>query len=227
MYKKNDDTEVLHKSGRPQATNEKMDRLVCCKSVCICLQTLAGSIKGYNSISCELEIFGLDNEIYYIIFNVFSINEIPVRHNLVPTKRKILELPHLQGITLSIAKVSLLIGVDVPELFCISKFHKEPHGTPSAIFTPFSCSLLRPSLSTSHSMNSKVHFSHKTDDVVYQLIESLFESEFLKGTTVLDTPKSKEDCAALHLMQDSVSIHKGYYQPPLLWKHTKVTLLKN
>ena len=65
------------------------------------------------------------------------------------------------------------------------------------------------------------------DDAVYQLIESLWDSEFLKGTTVLDTPNSKEDRAAFHLMQDSVTIHKGHYQLPLLWRHSQVSLPNN
>ena len=93
----------------------------------ICLQTLAGSVKGYDGISCELEVSGLDGEVYYTISNVFSIDEIPVRPNLVPMQRKILKLPHLKGIkldTLSNVEVGLLIGVDVPELFCTSEFRK-------------------------------------------------------------------------------------------------------
>ena len=128
-------------------------------------------------------------------------------------QRKTLELPHLKGIkldTLSTAEVGLLIGVDVPELFCTSKFCKGPHGTPSAIYTPLGWSLLGPSLSPSYSKNCNVHFSRKTYDAAYQLIESLWDSEFLKDTTVLDTPNSKEDHAAFHLMQDSVTIRKGH-----------------
>ena len=196
----------------------------------ICLQTLAGSVKGYDRISCELEVSGLDGEMYYTIPNVFSINEIPVRPNLVLTQRKILELPHLKGIkldTLSNVEVGLLIGVDVPDLFCTSEFRKGPRGTPSAIYTPLGWSLLGPSLSPSYSTNCKVHFSRKTDDAAYQFIESLWDSEFVKGTTVLDTPNSKEDRAAFHLMQDSVTIHKGHYQLPLLWRHSQVSLPNN
>ena len=146
---------------------------------------------------------GLSGEVYYTIPNVFSIDEIPVRPNLVPTQRKIVDLPHLKGMkldNLSTAEVGLLIGVDVPELFCTSKFRKGPRGTPSAIYTPLGWSLLGPSLSPSYSTNCKVHFSRKTDDAVYQLIESLCNSEFLKSTTVLDTPNSKKDGAGFHLI---------------------------
>ena len=190
------------------------------------MQTLAGSVKGYDGISCELEVSGLDGEVYYTIPNVFSINEIPVRPNLVPTQRKILELPHLKGIkldTLSNVEVGLLIRVDVPELFCTSEFRKGPRGTPSVIYTPLGW----PSLSPSYSTNCKVHFSRKTDDAAYQLVESLRDSEFVKGTTILDTPNSNEDRAAFHLMQDSVTIHKGHYQLPLLWRHSQVSLPNN
>ena len=191
---------------------------------------MAGSVKAYDGISCELEFSGLDGEVYYTIPNVFSINEIPVRPNLVPTQRKILNLPHLKGIkldTLSNVEVGLLIGVDVPQLFCTSEFRKGPRGTPSAICTPLGWSLLGPSLSPSYSTNCKVHFSHKTNDAAYQLIESLWDSKFLKGTTVLDTSNSKKDRAAFYLMQDTVTIHKGHYQLPLLWRHSKVSLPNN
>ena len=152
------------------------------------MQTLAGLVKGYDGISCELEVSGLDGEVYYTIPNVFSIDEIPVRPNLVSTQKKILDLPHQKEIkldTLSNVEVGLLIGVDVPELFCTSEFCKGPRGTPSAIYTPLGWSLLGPSLSPSYSTNCKVHFSRKTDDAAYQLIESLWDSEFVKGTTVL------------------------------------------
>ena len=141
-----------------------------------------------------------------------------------------MDLPHLKGIkldTLSNVEVGLLIGVDVPELFCTSEFRKGPRCTPSAVCTPLGWSLLGPSLSPSYFTNCKVHFSRKTDDAAYQLIESLWDSEFVKGTTVLDTPNSKEDRAAFHLMQDSVTIHKGHYQLPLLWRHSQVSLPNN
>ena len=145
----------------------------------------------------------------------------PVRPNLVPTQRKILDFPHLKGIkldTLSNVEVGLLIGVDVPKVFCTSEFRKGPRGTPSAICTPLGWTLLGPSLSPSYSTNCKVHFLCKTDDAAYQLIESLWDSEFLKGTTALDTPNSKEDRAAFYLMQHSVTIHKRTLSAPVTLK---------
>ena len=113
--------------------------------------------------------------------NVFSVDEIPARPNLVPAQRKILRLPHLQGIlldTLFKVKVGLLNKVDESELFCMSKFRKGPRGTPSAISTPLGWPLLGPSLSLSQSTNCRVSFFPKTDDASYQLIESLWQSEF-------------------------------------------------
>ena len=38
---------------------------------------------------------------------------------------------------------------------------------------------------------------------------------------------SKKDRAALHLMQDLITIHKGHYQLPLLWGHSEVSLTNN
>ena len=90
------------------------------------------------------------------------------------------------------AKIGLLNRVDVSELFCMSKFCKGPRGTPSAISTPLGWPLLGPSSSPSHSTNCRVHFLPKADNAGYQLIESLWESEFLKGTAVLDTSTPKK-----------------------------------
>ena len=77
------------------------------------------------------------------------------------------------------------------------------------------------------SRKKKKNFSRKTDDAAYQRIESLWDLEFLKVTTVLDTPNSEKDRAALHLMQDSVTIYKGHYQLLLLWRHSEVNLPNN
>ena len=108
-------------------------------------------------------------------------------------QRKVLQLPYLRGIkldTLSKAEIGLLIGVNVPELFCISEFRK-------------------------------------ADNAAYQLNECLWKSDFLKGTTVLETPNSKEDRAVLRLMRDSITIQKEHYQLPLFWRHTEVSLSNN
>ena len=54
---------------------------------------------------------------------VFSIENIPVNPNLNPTKDVLSALPHLTAITfpkIPGASVTLLIGADVPEVFCFS-----------------------------------------------------------------------------------------------------------
>ena len=67
------------------------------------------------------------------------------------------------------AKIGLLIGVDVPELFCMNEFCKGPRGTPSAIYALLGWLFLGPSSSPSHSTNCRVHFLPKTDNAAYQL----------------------------------------------------------
>ena len=114
------------------------------------------------------------------------------------------------------AKIGLLNRADVLELFLYEQIlQKTTRYSVSYFYTP-RMALLGPSSSPSHFTNCRIPFLPKTDNAAYQLMESLWKSEFLKGTAVLDTPNFKEDRVALGLMQDLITIHKGHYQIPLL-----------
>ena len=159
-----------------------------------------------------------------------SVETIPVKPNAIKSI-SMKEMPHLRGISfreLRGARVSLLIGADVFELFCIKSYRKDPRGTPAARETFLGCSLLDSSLSLSFNTNCNVNFIRKCDESVEQLVQDMWEADFQKGTGVLDVPNSWEDREAFHKLASSIkTTNDGHYQLPLLWKQEKISLPNN
>ena len=112
----------------------------------------------------------------------------------------------------------MLIGADVPEMFCVGNIRKGPKRTPYAIETPLGWSLLGPSMTLSSQSNSNVNFLSCKDNELLQATERLWKSDFERGTSVLNVPNSKEDRAAYDLMETRLCLDGGHYQLPLLWK---------
>ena len=123
------------------------------------------------------------------------------------------------------ASVNLLIGADVPELFCIYSARRGPRGTPCAIETPLGWSLLGPSLSPSQGSNCTVNFIVKKDAT--EMVARMWETEFESGTSIFDDSFSKEDRLAHTLMQSEICTIDGHYQLPLLWKEPYKNQLPN
>ena len=114
------------------------------------IQTLNGVFKDHSTVSCKLRVSDLAKQEYFTLSKVFVVDKIPVRPNSVCTE--LLRQNYLDGVELHIvpgASVSILIGADVPEMFCVKSFRKGPQKSPVAVETPVGWSLLGPSLSPS------------------------------------------------------------------------------
>ena len=185
------------------------------------LKTITGTTDNYESMSCDLVVSDLGNEISFRLPNVHSVDDIPVKPNDISVDAKVRNLPHLQDVKLKSlphASVNLLIGADAPELFCIYSARKGPRGTPCAIETPLGWSLLGPSLSPSQETNCTVNFiDYKPNRDATQLVEKMWENEFDPGTSIFES-SSKEDRIAYTVMRSSICETHGHYQLPLLWK---------
>ena len=150
---------------------------------------------------------------------VLSIDEIPIQPNAIPLNKDLSKLSYLHDVTFDTipgGTVGLLLGADNPELFLPSSTRKGPRGLPSAILTPLGWSLLGPSLSPSFTVYCSVNFTRCNEQSEVALVKQLWETDFQNGTSVLDTPNSKEDRAALELLTKSVEVQNGHYQLPLL-----------
>ena len=193
------------------------------------LKTITGTTNDMDSVSCYLVVSDLDSDSSFSLSNVHSVENIPVQPNNVSVDAEVCKLPHLQDINLKSlphASVNLLIGADVPELFCIYSARRGPRGTPCAIETPLGWSLLGPSLSPSQGSNCTVNFIVKKDAT--EMVARMWETEFEPGTSIFDDSFSKEDRLAHTLMQSEICTIDGHYQLPLLWKEPyKNQLLNN
>jgi len=172
----------------------------------LCLKTITGTT-NYKSISFDFEVSDLNNEVSFFLPKVHSIERIPVQHNNVLVNSELRNLPYLQNIPIKClphSSVELLIGADVPEIFCIYSAKRGPQGTPCAIETPLGWSLLGPSLSPSKLSNCTANFVDKGKLPIEAMVENMWASEFDPGTSILDVPTSGEDRAAYDTLKSSV-----------------------
>ena len=127
---------------------------------------------------------------------------------------------YLKGVELNTipgTSVSLLIGADVPEMFCLKSFRKGPQGAPVANETSIGWLLLGLSLSRSDEANYQVYFVSKFDDEVEQLVSNLCDAIFQTDSSVLSTQQSSEDRNAHENLKSSIGItSEGHYRLPLL-----------
>ena len=185
----------------------------------IVLQTLTDS-KAHKGCTFSLSVSSLDGKESFVLPKVFSIDDIPVTPNAIPAKNDLSKLSHLRGLhfpRIHGATVTLLIGADAPEIFCMQSIRKGTRGQPIAVETPLGWSLLGPSLSFSTSKNCSVNFV-KSDPVLKSQISSLWETDFGNDTSVFGIPTSREDRVAYDIMSKSVNYIAGHYHLPLLWR---------
>ena len=133
---------------------------------------------------------------------------------MIPAKENLTSVPYLNDIvfpTMKGVSVTLLIGVDVPELFCLLSVHRGGHGEPIVIETPLGWSLLGPSLSSSVSSNCVVNFIHQCGYSLQKAYHCNWSNEFADGTSVFCKPFSKEDSMMYLLLQDKATLVNGHY----------------
>ena len=122
-------------------------------------------MKGYKSIVSELVVSDLSNEISFTLHNVHSVKHIPAQPNVM--QEEVLQLPLLNDIKVNVipgASVDLLIGADIPQLFCIYSYRKGSRGAPCAVETPLGWSFFGPSLPQSLKNHCQVNFVSKTQE---------------------------------------------------------------
>ena len=194
------------------------------------LQTLGQAIFTYQVSTCSLHVSAIDGEEAIELPKVFSMDELPIRPNLIPAKENLKAFSHLRDLTfpkVEGATVTLLIGADNPELFCPMDTCKDKRGEPIAVETPLGWSLLEPSLSPSGSRNCSVNFVAKYDKSPARQLEQFWTNEFEAGTSILTMPSSREDRETYKLLQENVKHVKKHYQLPLPLRRQAAVKLRN
>ena len=194
------------------------------------LLILNNFVHSYEGMAFDLKISSLNRANSVEISNVLSIAEVPVRPNAIPVKDKLKEMTHLSDLSFPIVKggtITLLIGVNVPVLFCLINAHKGRRGVPIAIQTPLGWSLLGPSLLTSNTSNCMVIFVYAREDSLQSDIDCLWSMVFSDDTSVFNTSHSRKDKVTCQLMESLVSLIDTHYQLPLLWNPETRALSNN
>ena len=144
-------------------------------------QTMGHPATSCRGVSLTLIVSSLDGLHSVNLPNVFSIENIPINPNVIPAKGVLNTMPHLSGITfqrIPDATVTLLIGADVPEVFCPIDVRKGGRGQPIVFKSILGWSLLGQSLSSSRSSNCSVNFiahSEKGKEIE-QLVQTLWST---------------------------------------------------
>ena len=196
----------------------------------ITLHTLGNAATIHFGHKLNLKVFSLDDSYVVDLPKVFSIDNTPVRPNLIPAKCEIKGMQHLCDLAFTKvdgALVTLLIEADVPELFCPAAFRKDRRGEAVAIKTPLGWYLLGPSLSLSSTQNCTVNLVKHHDITVEQQIQTIWSADFEKGTIVLDVLFSREDHLMYKLLQDSLKMIYGRFQLALPWRSGVASLPNN
>ena len=187
------------------------------KPTTLSMHTLTDS-KSLSSISFSFHITGLNNAKRIELDEVFAVDDIPVKPNSLPSNFDFNTCSHLKGINFQPvdgATVTLLIGANIPELFCISNSRRGLRGQPIAVETPLGWSLLGPSLTPSADKKGMVNLCQGKHSSLDEQLVSLWTNDFSAGTSVFDRPTSKEDRKALHIMQNGLEHVCGHYRLPL------------
>ena len=179
---------------------------------------------------CELTIADLNNDNSFLLNNVHSIEKISLRPNVIPAKKDLCKFSHLKDLqfdSIPEESIQILIGANVPEMFCTTNVRKGPRGSPFAIKTPLGWSLLGPSFKPSFSQSCYVNYIDDRNQELLQATKGLWQADFDVGTSILETPNSEEDRTAYHLMQTKICQIDDHYQLPLLWKKVNSKQLPN
>lgn len=132
-----------------------------------------------------------------------------------------LEFPRLKN-----AKVTILIGSDVPEAHWIFEERRGRPKEPLAARTLLGWTLLGPVGSVSR-QEVNVNFIHTDQESITSQIQRLYNAEFTETSCSTDMAMPIEDRRALAIMENTVRKVDGHYQIALPWRYQSPCLPNN
>nr|CAB3263160.1 uncharacterized protein LOC104265735 [Phallusia mammillata] len=162
--------------------------------------------------------------------SVMAIDKLPVKTNKLPSKTKLKRMSYLRGLEfpqIEGGEVTLMIGVDAPELMVFQETRCGSREQPIAVKTALGWSLLGPSFVPTSGTRIDLNYVSSFDDNVSKEIDCLWRTDFSDLTIIDDKRISREDRSALEIMKRDVLHVDGHYQLPLLWKGNQTQLPPN
>jgi len=147
---------------------------------------------------------------------VYAIDKIAMQTVYV-TRDQLQRCAHLRNLNLpSVDKeVSLLVGANAPEAFCIKDIRKGKGKQPIAVKLPLGWSVLGPTIGNAR---NSLQVNLVQTDSLQQQLEVMWKADF-RDTNIRDGPQmSKKDRYVLELMEGCVKFNDGDYELPLLWR---------
>ncbi|XP_074649022.1 uncharacterized protein LOC141904335 [Tubulanus polymorphus] len=169
-----------------------------------------------------LEILELSSNEAVTLPTMFSLDELPVSEDHMPTKDEIAEWPHLDGIhmTRRLGKpVGLMIGSNVPDAFTPLEIRTGPAGSPYATRSRLGWITWNITRMDQRSGSKPVNRTWNTEESDLKFIESR-----LKETFNFDFPEkrindkkewSHEDQEFMNTIQKRITFRDGHYEIPL------------
>ncbi|XP_077976283.1 uncharacterized protein LOC120332657 [Styela clava] len=197
----------------------------------ISLTTVNGESKIHGGSKVQLRVESCDGKEVMDLPEVFSIDKLPVKANAPLSMNDKNRMAHLRGLNLSNidnAEVLLMIGVNVPEAFCVQEVRRGRPRQPIAWKTQFGWTLIGPKIERSELLSFNVNFiKNDQNDLLQMQLERMWKTDFIDSQKMSDTAMSREDRYALNLMHEAIKFENGHYQLPLLWRPHARTLPNN
>ena len=179
------------------------------------LNTINGDGKSKPLRQVSLTISSLDGSVSIELPEVYAIDKIVIRTVSVP-RDQLQRYAHLRNLNLpSVDEVSLLVGANAPEAFCIEDIRKGKGKQPIAVKLPLGWSVFQ---STIGNARNSLQVNLVQTDSLQQQLEDKWKAD-VRDTNLQDGPQmSKEDRHALDLMEGCVKFNDGHYEIPPLWR---------
>ena len=187
--------------------------------------------KENSDTECEvvnLEVYDLEENVFFELPTVFSRPVLPVSPSDIPTQEDVDRWPHLQGIDIPHidAQVDLLIGNDNAHVIEPKEVRGSRHGGPYATRTPLGWAVNGP-LNHAHSRPKGSANFIRTDTDLARQFENFCNMEFNDTAANVKVELSQEDRKALGTMEETIKMVDGHYQMALPWKEYPPLLPNN
>ena len=202
------------------------------KACRIQLATIDGVRDECQTALVSLEIIDLEETVCIQMDSVFSTKSLNIPTSAIAQQDDVNKWPYLSGImvpeTIADGKVSLLIGVDVPEALEPDEMRKSENGGPFAVKTKFGWTLNGPLGRHSFTGNSCFFSECKSgDDLLQEQLLKYFNREFNQLTCDNKRGLSVHDKQAMKILEESLQFINGHYQMAIPWKSSQPYLPNN
>ena len=164
------------------------------------------------------------------IDRVWTVESLPISQGSTPRRDDLRQLPRLRNIDfpqLAQARVSLLIGCDVPEAHWELEQRRGRRTEPYAVRTRLGWTLKGPAQTGSYKPQQHINYIPRRDDDIHTTLERMYDHDFPEIAADHHKAPSIKEMKALAIMEDSTQLVDGHYQIRLPWNDGKPNLPDN